>query len=70
VWDVYEQDRLVKLALIAPDLLTEEEQKIWRVISEDKKYLPSAAKPNFGAIRDGWNRIKDRVRQYEESAKG
>src|SRR5579862_7844219 len=35
VADVYVQDQLVKLAVYAPDLLTEEEEKIWRVISED-----------------------------------
>src|SRR5439155_22354877 len=51
VWDVFEQDRIVKLALFAPELLSDDEQKLWRVISEDKTYLPKRDAPNFAAIR-------------------
>ena len=69
VWDEYEQDRMVKLAVHAPDLLSPEEQKLWRVISEDRKYLPKSGRPNFAAIRDNWRLIKDKVKDYEDSAK-
>ena len=69
VWMVFEQDRLVKLALIAPELLTEDEQKIWRVISEDRKYLPKGGDPNYAAIRTDWKVIQHKVRKYEESAR-
>ena len=68
IWDEYEQDRMVKLALHAPQLLTPEERKIWRVISEDRAYLSSSGKPNFAAIRNNWRAIKDKVRDYEKSA--
>lgn len=70
VWDVFEQDRLVKLAQVAPELLNEVEQKVWRVISEDRKYLPKRAAPNFAAIRDDWKVIQRKVREYEDAGKG
>ena len=70
VWDVFPQDRLVKLALHAPELLTEDEQKIWRVISEDRTYLPKRDKPDFAAIRKDWNLIQEKVREYEKSSEG
>ncbi len=34
LWDVDEEDRLVKLALTCPDLLNYNEQKIWKLIRE------------------------------------
>lgn len=34
LWDVDEQDRFVKLALRYPDLLTHEEQVLWKLIKE------------------------------------
>jgi len=68
VWDVFEQDRLVKLALYDPQLLTDEEQKLWRVISEDREYLPKRDAPNFAAIRRDWKQIQQRVREYEAAS--
>jgi hypothetical protein len=70
VWDVFEQDRMVKLALAAPDLLNDDERRLWRVISEDHVYLPKRGKPNLAAIRRNWRLIQQKVREYEESAKG
>lgn len=35
IWDVYEADRLVKLALYKPELLNFDEQKIWKLIKEN-----------------------------------
>jgi hypothetical protein len=67
VWDVFAQDRMVKLALHAPELLSDEEQKVWRVIAEDRAYLPKRTEPDFAAIRRDWNIIQQRVREYEES---
>lgn len=37
VWDPMEADRLVKLALFDPGLLSFEEQMLWKVISEDPR---------------------------------
>lgn len=34
IWDVDEQDRFVKLALYYPELLSYEEEKLWKLISE------------------------------------
>lgn len=35
LWDVDEPDRFVRLALIAPDLLNYDEQKLWKLIREN-----------------------------------
>lgn len=35
LWDVDEPDRLVKLAIIAPELLNFDEQVLWKLISEN-----------------------------------
>jgi hypothetical protein len=70
VWDAFEQDRMVKLALAAPELLNDYEQKLWRVISEDHAYLPKRGKPNLAAIRADWSLIKQKVLDYEASVKG
>lgn len=70
VWDAFEQDRMVKLAMAAPELLNDDEQKLWRVISEDQAYVPKRGKPDFAAIRRDWKLIQQRVSDYEASAKG
>ena len=67
VWDVFEQDRIVKLARAAPELLNDYEQKLWRVISEDRAYLPKRGTPDFAAIRRDWALIQQKVREYEAS---
>ena len=67
VWDVFPQDRLVKLARVAPQLLNDEEQKLWRVISEDRGYWTKASAPDFWMIRRHWKQIQQKVREYEES---
>jgi len=65
VWDVFAPDRLVKLAMHAPELLTDDEAKVWRVISEDETYLPKRGKPDFASIRRDWVKIQKKVREYE-----
>jgi hypothetical protein len=35
VWDVEEADRLVKLAINFPELLTFDEERLWKIISEN-----------------------------------
>lgn len=50
-------DRLVKLAMIAPELLNDREKVIWKVIQEKSAYY-SDGSPNFKVIRDGWESIQ------------
>ncbi len=38
VWDVEDADRFVKLALNFPELLTYEEEKLWKVITDFKPF--------------------------------
>jgi len=63
IWDVYEQDKLVKLALIAPEILSYDEQKIWRVIEEFGDAWKNSSKSinsvNWQTIRENWKNIID-----------
>jgi hypothetical protein len=36
LWDVFEQDRFMKLALHHPELLTHHEQIVWKLIQENE----------------------------------
>jgi hypothetical protein len=66
IWDVYEADRLVKLALYKPELLNFDEQKLWKLIKENglcwhgsykNKYWTwqlSESYANWGVIRSNW----------------
>jgi hypothetical protein len=71
LWDVDEADRFVKLAVHYPDLLTHEEQVLWKVIREsgyfwkgrhDKDgvwiWNPSATSVIFDRVRDEWDTLK------------
>ena len=60
VWDVEEADRLVKLAINFPELLTFDEERLWKIISEN---------PYFW-YRDwdhggGWNEDNENCINYE-----
>ena len=59
VWDPYEPDRLVKLALKCPELLTYEEELIWRIIQNDSFYWNDErdAIVTIEVIRDEWETI-------------
>lgn len=50
-------DRTIKLALVAPEFLSDYEQIIWKVVQEDPAYMGEGV-PNFKAIRDRWESIK------------
>ncbi len=57
-WDPLEPDRLVKLAMFAPDLMSDIEQVTWKVICENKAYSRNGQQANLDAIRDNWEDIK------------
>lgn len=58
IWDVDEADRFLNLALTAPELLTFEEQRIWKHIHKFKSELWKNDTPDRGAIRRNWEKIK------------
>jgi hypothetical protein len=67
LWALDESDRLVQLANLYPDLLTYEEQLIWRVITEHSAYneqtkrmssFKSGATVDVRLVRDCWTEIK------------
>ena len=67
IWDLTEADRVFKLAMWFPDLLTYEEQLIWRVIGQYAEKMHGFNEPirlknenqySTGLIRDCWSEIK------------
>lgn len=66
IWDTDEADRLVKLAHFMPELMTFDEQRIWKQIKTQPDLYAShdAASPDvyqgwdLQKIRDDWDRIK------------
>ncbi|MEK8089909.1 hypothetical protein [Thermithiobacillus plumbiphilus] len=62
VWDPEEPDRLVNLAMHHPDLLTHDEQLVWKVIVQTRAYwkdweLENRRIPYMPAIRQDWEFI-------------
>lgn len=63
-WDVDEPDRFIKLALRFPELLTSDEQRLWKVIREEfQLYALSPATdplalPQIDVIRQRWEELK------------
>lgn len=56
-YDPLVPDRLVKLAQASPDLLTDREQVIWKVIQENPAYWSNNS-PDFSSIRNRWSSIQ------------
>ncbi|WP_136798037.1 hypothetical protein [Desulfosediminicola ganghwensis] len=48
VWDVEEADRLVKLAVHIPELLTFDEERTWKLIKEQSLFWNTDRDSNFG----------------------
>jgi len=79
LWDVDEPDRLVRLATFYPDLLTHEEQVLWKLIqtcgdlwlSEGEKSsrqeLPEQPQLDLDSLRTHWDVLK-KVASGEEDA--
>lgn len=62
VWDPWEADRFVNLAMCCPELLSYEEELVWKVIKETKVFWPSSDnKPYFELIRANWDAIQKRA---------
>ncbi len=57
VFDPLVPDRLVKLAMTAPNFLSQRDQVAWKVISENPAFW-SDREPKFNAIRDRWDSIQ------------
>ena len=67
-WDVEEADRLAKLAIHYPQLLSYEEEQIWKIICECKHFWEGGLRPNnsynleeilhFDRVREQWEELK------------
>jgi len=58
VWDPDDADRLVKLSMYFPRLLSFEEEKLMKAVRENPRLWPAKGGPNFRAIRDEWDDLK------------
>lgn len=53
VWDIDESDRFVKLALIAPDILSYDEQRVWKFIKQfPNAFLLNPESDIFNSIKN------------------
>ena len=70
VWDPYEPDRLVKLAMACRALLTYEEELLWKVIEDDPRFWEPDRAPNFKRIRESWEEISKLAEHQERRLSG
>ncbi|MBF0612752.1 MAG: hypothetical protein HQL55_16640 [Magnetococcales bacterium] len=64
LWDPIVSDRLVKLAQNRPDLLTHQEQLMWKAIQENPRWY-RAGTPDLLAIRSAWAEINRQAEEWE-----
>jgi predicted transcriptional regulator len=57
VWDPDEADRFVKIAQQQRELLSFDEERLWKAIQEDPN-LCRRGSPNLPAIREAWEDLK------------
>lgn len=58
LWDVDEPDRFVKLAEKYPELLTHEEQLIWKVVREREVFWRDSNHIEYSFLRVAWEPLK------------
>lgn len=63
LWDVDEADRFIKLAIIYPELLTHEEQLLWKVVKEEEIFWETNSRDQLNRfryvlLRDCWEDAK------------
>jgi len=51
-------DRLVKLSMAAPKLLSDRQQVEWKIIQENSGYWTTNGSPEYKKIRDAWDDIQ------------
>lgn len=55
-WNPLESDRLVKVAMMVPEALTDHESVVWNLIRESSKCF-HRGQPNLPAIREAWDQL-------------
>lgn len=65
-YDPLKPDRIVKLALVAPELLSDTEQVIWKVVQEDPQFMGEDG-PKLAVIRQRWDSIMGTVKDLIEN---
>lgn len=56
VWNPLESDRLVRLATVAPEALSDHEHVVWSLIQENGKCF-NRGKPDLAVIREAWDQF-------------
>ena len=62
-WDPLPPDRLVKLAQLAPEYLSDRDRIIWTVIRENSDYW-DGNQPKMKMIRNDWDAIEKEAEAY------
>ena len=77
LWDLDEPDRVVRLALNFPDLLTHEEQLVWKLVRENgvvwKGRFPGPSSDWTWEIKEGsviWDRLREHWPVFKSVANG
>jgi len=77
LWDVFQPDRFVKLALRYPDLLNHHEQVVWKLIQEcglvwRGKYSPPDDEWSWRVAEESmiWDRLRDHWETFNRVASG
>jgi hypothetical protein len=66
-WDVYEADRVAKLAFYSPQLLSYDQEKVWKAVQEDAQYWKNKKGDkvqdnfDFPRLRENWDELKQQV---------
>ena len=60
-FDPLTSDRIVKLAMVAPEMLTVRQQVEWKVIQENPTYWGKSNTPKLDVIRNSWEEIQSKA---------
>ena len=76
LWDVFEPDRFVRLALRHPELLTHHEQIVWKLIQESevvwKTHWDNEGQPAW-AVQESevlWRKLREHWKTFNKVARG
>jgi hypothetical protein len=61
LWDVDEAERFARLAILYPDLLTFEDQRVWKLLNDSQLLIPARRRTKDGRLSWDWATLEDRV---------
>ncbi|HBA67163.1 MAG TPA: hypothetical protein DCZ48_13485 [Methylococcaceae bacterium] len=61
LWDIDESERFARLAIKYPELLTHQEQEIWKLLSDSGLMSPARSRNHNGTVFWSWGILEDTV---------